>query len=166
MRPKMKKFNKDFTTFDVERILEIKRTRLQEWINRGFVVPFKKADGKGDKTIFTHWDLYMVKLFEYLVNRGFSRVEASLRIKTLITQKESRDQYSHRYVAIGGPEESDFHQTIKDAGHKDVLHVLAAMNVMSFHRIEELDLHRFLSCKDILIVDFQKIRDEVDAAIG
>ncbi len=65
------------STFDVERILDIKRTRLQEWMDRGFIKPSQQSQGKGTKALFSREDLYAIKLFEELLKRGFNRDNAS-----------------------------------------------------------------------------------------
>ena len=57
----------EYSTFQVSRILEIDRTRLQEWINRGFFAPHRKAAGKGTKAVFTREDLYRLELFALLL---------------------------------------------------------------------------------------------------
>ena len=67
-----------FSTFDVARIFQIDRTRLQEWIDQGYVRPYKKARGKGTKALFTREDLYRLRLFYWFLKTGKSRFEASV----------------------------------------------------------------------------------------
>ena len=63
-----------FSTFDVMRILDIPRERLQDWIARGFIEPSGgKAVGRGTKNIFTLWDLCGIVLFQGLVDSGTPR---------------------------------------------------------------------------------------------
>jgi len=64
---------KSFSTFDVEKILNIKRTRLQEWINRGFIKPSQASAGQGTKALFTREDLYGIQLFSELLKFGLNR---------------------------------------------------------------------------------------------
>ena len=73
-----------FTTFDVDRILEIKRTRLQEWINHGFIIPSQQTPSKGVKALFSREDLYGIKLFEELLKRGHSRERASIMVNWIL----------------------------------------------------------------------------------
>jgi DNA-binding transcriptional MerR regulator len=66
-----------FSTFDVEKLLGIKRTRLQEWIDRGFIKPSQASDGKGTKALFSRSDLYGIRLFVALLDLGFNRGAAA-----------------------------------------------------------------------------------------
>lgn len=73
-----------FSTFNVEKILGIKRTCLQEWLNRGFIKPsIQKAFGKGSKALFSREDIYKIKLFEVLLTTGFKRDKAKDIIHTM-----------------------------------------------------------------------------------
>lgn len=65
-----------FSTFDVSGMFNVDRTRLQEWLDRGFFVPYQKAFGKGTKAIFTRNDLYRLRLFIWLVDVLFNRHDA------------------------------------------------------------------------------------------
>lgn len=62
-----------YTTFDAAKILGIKRTRIQEWIDSGFIKPHQRSVGKGDKTLFTHIDLCNIQLMAMLTKEGISR---------------------------------------------------------------------------------------------
>ena len=68
---------KTFSTFEVEKLLQVKRTALQEWLNEKFIKPIRLADGKGTKTEFSVHDLYRITLFMNLRRLGASRIEAS-----------------------------------------------------------------------------------------
>jgi hypothetical protein len=75
------KFSKAFTTSDITR-LGVKRERLKDWLERGFIEPsIQKADGQGTKNYFSILDLYAIMLFETLTRHGFSRFDTGLRIK-------------------------------------------------------------------------------------
>ena len=65
-----------FTTFDIERILNIKRLRLQEWIEKGFIKPDTPAAGKGTKALFTREQLYHLKMATWLISSGLPRSRA------------------------------------------------------------------------------------------
>lgn len=62
-----------FSTFEVEKILGTKRSRFQDWIDRGFITPYQKASGKGSKAQFTREDMYTLYLFQNLVELGLER---------------------------------------------------------------------------------------------
>lgn len=57
-----------FSTFDIERILGIKRSRLQEWIDRRLITPDIPAKGKGTKAVFSLNSLYCIALFDFLLD--------------------------------------------------------------------------------------------------
>ena len=65
-----------FSTFDVARIFNIDRTRLQTWLDKDFFKPDKKAKGKGTKAVFTLKDLYRLRLFLYALDLFGSRDRA------------------------------------------------------------------------------------------
>jgi hypothetical protein len=66
-----------WTTFDIEKILKIKRNRLKEWIDRGFIKPtYQEETGTGKKSLFNRWGLYCIKTFELLLDNGVSRDQA------------------------------------------------------------------------------------------
>ena len=65
-----------YTTFDVSRILKIDRTRLQEWIDRRYIIPDTPAAGRGTKALFTTDQLYRVKLAIWLMKAGKHRKAA------------------------------------------------------------------------------------------
>lgn len=66
-----------FSTFDVLRILAIKRGRLVEWMRGGFVPSgIQVAWGERSKTVFGIFDLYTIALFKQLIELGICREEA------------------------------------------------------------------------------------------
>ncbi|ACL06918.1 hypothetical protein Dalk_5248 [Desulfatibacillum aliphaticivorans] len=71
-----------YSTFDVARILGIDKTRLHEWLRRGFVIPsVQQAQGRGTKSVFDKSDLYRIRLFQELIDKGINRENASTYIK-------------------------------------------------------------------------------------
>ena len=66
-----------YSTFDIAKLFNIKRTRLQEWIDEDFIQPYKPADGYGVKAIFRKHELYTIRLFMFLLNMGLKRFEAA-----------------------------------------------------------------------------------------
>lgn len=75
----------DFTTFDIIKLLDIPRERLQDWMNRGFIKPsIQTAQGKGTKNIFSRYNVYGIELFKRLLDFGVNREVASKFVKHLI----------------------------------------------------------------------------------
>lgn len=85
----------EFTIKDIVAILSIPRERFKEWVFRGYIRPsIKKAQGPGDKNLYSRLDLYAIRLFDYLVKNGFHRREASFMVNRLFKslKPESLDQ--------------------------------------------------------------------------
>jgi len=90
----MKSSKKTYTTTDISR-LGTKRERLKEWMSRGYITPsVKSATGAGTKNLFNLWDLYIIKLFQYLIERGFSREDSAGRIQGLFLIGQIANQVS------------------------------------------------------------------------
>ena len=67
-----------FSTFEIIEALRLKRERLREWMNRGFIRPsIQEARGQGTKALFSRGDVYRIALFRNLVESGFTRLIAS-----------------------------------------------------------------------------------------
>lgn len=73
---------KEFSTFDVKKILDIKRERLREWMNNKFISPTQPASGVGTKAIFSILDVYKIGVFKKLVESGINRRKASAWVNT------------------------------------------------------------------------------------
>jgi len=71
-----------FSTFDVLKILDIKRERLREWVNRGFIIPTVRAKGLGSKAVFSMVDIYKIAVFKKLVESGVQRRRAAEWVKS------------------------------------------------------------------------------------
>lgn len=169
-----------YTTTDVAK-LGIKRERLKEWIAAKYISPSQTASGPGTKNLFSLGDLYLLKLFQYLVERGFSRREAAIRIGGIpdhvpfsanaaseepsdgsvgalpnawVTRQVREKIFNATYVVLyraGSPSHTLRTGYIPDAEFK-------------FSLFFDLDGVRG-SFADALIVNFKKIRDAVDAIL-
>ena len=51
----------------------MKRERLREWMNHGFITPTMPAEGIGTKAAFTLLDVYRVGVFKKFVDAGVNR---------------------------------------------------------------------------------------------
>ena len=80
----------DFSTFDINKTLEIPRERLRDWMVRGFVEPSIQAEGAGTRAVFDRVDVYLVALFQELLEGGLSRSMAAIFIKQLRRNKQLR----------------------------------------------------------------------------
>ena len=79
-----------YSIYEVAEILGIKNGRIREWISRGYIKPYKEATGRGSKHLLSKRDIFKIKLFEYLLNRGISRKEAHKAIVFAPEPKENQ----------------------------------------------------------------------------
>lgn len=63
-----------YSILEVSRILGIEKSRVRDWIVKGFIIPsWHIAMARGDKNILTYDDLCSVYLFQQLLSKGFHR---------------------------------------------------------------------------------------------
>ena len=98
--------NKSFSTLDITKLLGIPRERLRSWMKEGYIKPTVQASGRGSRAVFTKRDVYVVAIFESMLNRGIKRVVASMLINRLL--KEDR-QLSQDYFVIRYDEKGNIH---------------------------------------------------------
>lgn len=72
-----------FTIPEAAKILNIENGRLREFVSRKYIDVAFPASGHGSKNYLSQIDLYRVKLFLYLKERGFNRVESSRIVNIL-----------------------------------------------------------------------------------
>jgi hypothetical protein len=113
--------NKAHTTFTIKKKLGIKIDRLKDWMDRGFIKPsIKLASGPGTKNLFSIEDLYRIKLFKLLIEKGFNRETASIVVKTLghpysnykIDWSSSYLVYTESVDIVGGKEQINVHPPV------------------------------------------------------
>lgn len=76
---------KQFSTFEVDKILKITHSSLQQWMNRGFIVPsIQIAKGRGTRSIFSLEDVYRARIFQELHRAGLPQSEASEHSKDML----------------------------------------------------------------------------------
>lgn len=66
-----------YTTFEISKQLKINRSNLQQYIDRGFIVPSIVADGRGTKNLFSKEDVIHLYFFLTLHKVGLTQKEAS-----------------------------------------------------------------------------------------
>lgn len=158
---------------------------LKEWMTYGYIEPTLEQEGQSSKKLFSLFDLYLVKLFSFLVGRGFSEGESSLRIKILALAEKKSSKYFYEKSYIGFSRKINFNIIPDDMKQKMMQWLFHDINLDSSEEkkmkkilkcfvpvlIEEKDDTLILpaslynNCNDILIVNFKKIRDEVDSAV-
>jgi hypothetical protein len=64
---------KKYSKVDIEGLFQIKKTRIQEWLDQNFIEVSEPAQGKGTINLFSLNDLYHISLFIKLLSSGFTR---------------------------------------------------------------------------------------------
>lgn len=78
----------EFYIRHVTKITGVKRLRLHQWIERGYIKPsIQHGQKSGTPNLFSKEDLYRIELFKRLVGNGFSRELASSFV-TFFTHKD------------------------------------------------------------------------------
>lgn len=83
---------KNFSTLDITKLLKIPRERLRSWMKEDYIKPSVQAKGKGTRAEFTKRDLYLVAVFESLLNRGIKRSTASSLLNRLLKEDSTLSQ--------------------------------------------------------------------------
>jgi hypothetical protein len=73
-----------YSASDAGRILGIEKTRVRDWIIKGFILPsWHKAIARGDKNLLTYDDLCNIYLFQQLLSKGFNRLQIAFVIRKI-----------------------------------------------------------------------------------
>ncbi len=159
----------DFSTFDIEKGLEIERGRLREWVDRKFVAPSIPANGQGTRASFSLFDVYGVALFRTLVDEGLNREAAATWVRQFIAREKTEpDRQKTAYIV--------FRTSIRD-GKKVAEVVTFARGEWTLNlKTGAWDLmrmapHKYRSGSDenwrtLHVVNFKALCEEVDAAMA
>jgi hypothetical protein len=153
----------EFSTFDIIKALGIPRERLRQWQVRSFIKPTIPAEGQGTKAVFTLLDVYGVALFRSLLENGFSRAMAGDYVKQFIAQEEGEPDHQKTAYIL-------FRESVKN-GEK-------VISVLTFARGDwkidletsavewnEIKIEADKYWRTIYIVNFETLRNEIDAAL-
>ena len=68
-----------FTVTDLTKIFGTTRSTIQQWIDSGFIVPsIQRSDRGGIPNLFSRGDLYVIRLFQELLQIGLKRPQAGV----------------------------------------------------------------------------------------
>jgi DNA-binding transcriptional MerR regulator len=107
--------NEKYTAANVLKITGVKRQRLHDWIDRGFLSPsIQRAEGAGTKNIFNRYDLYRIAIFKKLVEEGFPRARITMYIESVNEMIASAQEIIWNETAffIWGHGQNKVHQDI------------------------------------------------------
>ena len=167
--------NKTYTTFDIVRILGMKRVTLQSWIDAGFIKPsFRSEEGRGPglKSYFTLFQLYLIRLFQVLIFNGFSRKDAGKWVKILDEderlKKSKGNKNEENFITIFRGKDTGFDVWLPsylktssdplDLGSYQLPTIQIGRMKYEDLRTEDYDL--------VLVINFAKIKKAVDFAIN
>lgn len=157
----------EFTTFDIIKRLQIPRERLREWMKRGFIEPTTSASGVGTKAVFTLQDVYKILLFKHLIEIGFMREVAADFIRNLDLVELLSGDYIGFRVGKDKVPWSNTNVVYFFMNRHQVLQISDGMpagwynirnKVKKFASEHEYD--------DLIIVNYKKIRQRVNAALS
>ena len=90
-----------FSTVDVCKIFDIKRGRLKNWTEQGFITAkVQIPDKRGKVSYFTRDQLYTIHMFRSLVNVGISRSYASTWSKAFDNLRKSKIDHDANFVVF------------------------------------------------------------------
>ena len=153
------------TTFDIADKLGIKRERLKNWLTEGYITPTFQVDIKrGKKSYFDRWQVYLIKFFAQLIEKGILRdVAASLIGESgpLVAEAIRRNDPDLIVIAkkVGEDEpikktDSPMEKSGKVAAMYDKLFLKYDDDLSS-----QLVMQRYESA---IIINFRMIRQEID----
>jgi hypothetical protein len=160
---------------------------IDEWVTKGYIEPsVKKAEDPEGENFFSRFDLYAVKLFKYLVDRNVSEEEASLMIKILVQAEKRPGRYLYENAFLAFPSKIDFSTIPEETRNnmriwledknrlneadrrkaKDLLKNFIPAVLREHSKILSISSSVFSNCTDILVVNFKKIRVQVDSTVA
>jgi hypothetical protein len=159
--------SREYSTFDIVKALDIDRERLREWMNRGYIKPSQPAQGQGTKAVFTKIDIYGIALFQNFIEAGFSREAASLYVQKFIKEEKRMKSETKVIVFRLSTETIQFSQLDSNSSIEN-LDLRTGTLVAPMSRAEKREfLPKDLEDWDrVYIVNFEKIRKKVDAALA
>ncbi len=67
-----------YSTFELDQILNVSHSNLKQWMDRGFIIPsIKTAKGRGTRSIFSLEDVYRARIFQDLHRAGLAQGDAA-----------------------------------------------------------------------------------------
>jgi len=138
----------EFTTFDIVKLFNIKRERLREWMNSGFIKPSQAADGPGTKAKFSIVDILKLAVFIKFIDAGMNRRKASIFINANPSLNDRKDIESLQYIILLQGDKKNEWISYFEPGPWDI--------------DKDLSLNGWNTG---LILNFKKIKDEIQKEI-
>jgi hypothetical protein len=157
-----------FLASDMTRITGVKLNRWQHWYKKcPELEPEEKASGPGTRNLFNTFDLYKIKLFEYLTDAGFSRGTAAQwgsAFSSIIAGLKQRlkRHFEKREIYIA------FCRNVVDGEFNYEAFLIDPYidkDLYGFDGFSHVDNRLKEGVRDILIINFSAIMREVDLKI-
>ncbi len=143
----------EFSTGDVTKIIGIKRITLNDWITRGFVCPsIHKGTRPGDRSIWSHFDLYKIAIFKKVTESGFSRRLVDAFLKVEMPERVFNERLHKISMMLFMRRENEIKGMLLtyEIGQETIIDIWGI--------IRELEMEGF---DDVYILNFRKIKVEV-----
>lgn len=152
---------------DVARKLGIPRERFREWLVRGFIRPsIQQASGSGTRNLFSRWDMYLIALFQHLIERGLGREEASAYVNALSDRPAVINHIVFKIrTSDNGETEISIIDIPPDEEEPRIDIRTGNMNIW-FDQLRQMIEAPDEEYDEILIVNFGKIRRTVDRKLA
>ena len=146
-----------FTAKDVTAVTGVKRTRLQQWLEQGWITPsIQQADGHGTRNVYSRNDLYAIAFFRRVVESGLPRkVVADIISKGVLAQDITRKQLLRTvwvYVRDGENTACGISE-VDDPESWSLFYTLLQMNVTGFDDVMVFYLGRVVRKVDEKIAE-------------
>lgn len=176
----------EFSTSEVSEILELKVTRIHQWLARGYFRPtMSKAKGSGSRNRFSLDDVYRIALFAKLVSRGYSCEATAEYIGATVFGRYSNNESQKanfllskerpQYLVISrmtNPDKDAYVDEPEYLGWSEPLppHIFKANYLKNFEAVGKWFAHHdvmsfFETMEDAFLINLKMIMDEVDRGI-
>ena len=136
-----------YSTLDVSRILGIEKSRVRDWIVKGFIIPsWHIAMARGDKNLLTYDDLCSVYLFQQLLSKGLQRTPVGFIISEIAK------------TGLTNILKSDFRYLIWNTRYPKEGGIVAILRKIPNSMID--------TSSQMLVVDLLEVKNEVDRKRG
>ena len=146
-----------FQAADIEKITGVKRNRLQQWLEHGFIAPsIQTASGHGTRNIWSRGDLYAIAVFKKVTESGLSRKIVCDFLFSGVLGCLYGDEVKHIGCMLFMRENDRMEGVaFTNAGADSITIDITEIQ-------EELDMWSF---DDVYIINFAKIKEYIDEKI-
>ena len=144
-----------YSVHEVSRILGIEKSRVRDWIVKGFIIPsWHKAMARGDKNLLTYNNLCYVHLFQQLLSMRIHRSSISFIVNEIGKVGLSENLESNfRYVIWNT-------KNPKEGGNIAISNQIPTSMIDTFIVGDRRAVSR--GSRQMLVIDLLEVKNEVD----